>query len=111
MPNQCNPLSAQFWDYKIAAFTHESNESFPHALAKAVKKDKIFKGCTPVPDYSRYAVDPNQDMTLQLMLVGTNGGYINYNKIDATKLPSWLRSFITAGGDPTPPPSRSCSRN
>ena len=71
------------WDYTLT-FT-----------ANSVKE----KGCISVPDYSRFALDPNQTGTIQLTLLGINSGFINYNRIDATKTPFY--PFITAGNNAT----------
>jgi hypothetical protein len=38
-------------------------------------KTKI-KGCTPVPDYSRFALDPTQTASVQLTLTAINTGFI-----------------------------------
>jgi hypothetical protein len=60
------------------------------------------KGCTPVPDYSRFALDPTQTASIEFTLTATNTGYINFFKIDATKTPFF--PFITAGNDGTKAP-------
>lgn len=95
VPNQCNPLSSQFYDYALRS---------PNANPMGKRFDDAqFKGCSPVPDYSRLSIDPNQDVQTTLTLVGTNTGAISYQKIDALRLPKWL-SFITAGGGPNGAP-------
>ena len=53
------------------------------------------KGCAPVPDYSRFALDPNQSASVQLTLTGINSGFIHYQKIDASRTP--LYPFIQPG--------------
>jgi hypothetical protein len=77
----CNPLSWAFWDYK-----------------RTIKRDDNEKGkCAPVPDYSHFALDPTQSAQITFTLKAINGGFINYAKIDAKKLPDWLRGFVAPG--------------
>jgi hypothetical protein len=60
------------------------------------------KGCVPVPDYSRLALDPNQSATIQFTLIGNNSGFINFARIDAKKT-SWF-PFIQPGNATTAAP-------
>lgn len=63
-------MGRSLWDYTIIA-----------------AKDGGYKekGCIPVPDYSRLALDPNQSASIQLTLVGTNSGFVNFARIDAKR--------------------------
>jgi len=87
----CNAVGGKFWDYALKSAVSKE------PLASREFKASNFRGCVPVPDYSRFALDSNSDSTIQLTLVGTNSGFINYNRIDATRLPSLL-SFVVPGG-------------
>ena len=80
--NRCDKdsLGISLWDYR--------RKGLP---------DKA-KGCVPVPDYSRFALDPNQSATITFTLNGTNSGFINYSQIDATKLDGLYPKFIVEGG-------------
>ena len=86
VPNLCDvamgaqKLGATIWDY-----SPKSN----------LQPFYVQKGCTAVPDYSRFALDETNSATIDLMLNAANSGYVNYTKIDATKLPFY--PFITAG--------------
>ena len=60
------------------------------------------KGCAPVPDYSRLALDPNQTATIQLTLIGVNSGFINFGRIDAKRTPFF--PFIQPGNAATGAP-------
>jgi hypothetical protein len=54
------------------------------------------RGCVPIPDYSRFALDQNQSAKLTFNMKATNSGFINYQRIDAKKLGS-LQHFIDPG--------------
>lgn len=91
VPNNCDaalarPLGASVWDYDIL----ETNQTIKE------------KGCTSVPDYSRFALDPTQSANIQLTLVGANSGFIFYTQIDALRTP--LYPFIQPGNRSTGAP-------
>jgi hypothetical protein len=52
--------------------------------------------CSAVPDYSRFALDPSQQASIDLTLNGANQGTLFYDLIDQSGLGP-LRNIITAG--------------
>lgn len=90
--NECNTsLGITVWDYK-KIFGKTGGD---------IKKER---GCVPVPDYSRFALDANESAEATFTLTGTNSGFVNFARIDATKIESLYPRIITAGGGPTSNP-------
>ena len=87
--NECNKgaLGAPLWDY--------TEQKGPQPKAR---------GCIPVPDYSRFALDSNQAATITFSLSAINGGFINYARIDATRLDGLYPNLIVQGGGPSANP-------
>jgi hypothetical protein len=88
-PNDCKSksfprLSDSLWDYEQV-----------WSKEKGILEDK---GCTPVPDYSRFALDSTQSASIELTLVGSNLGQVSYTKIDALSLDPRSRLIAPGGG-------------
>ncbi len=85
---EAESLGESVWDHELAW------------TGNSVKE----KGCVPVPDYSRFALDPTQSTNIQLTLTGANSGYINYLRIDALRTPFYpfIQPGNTATGFPFP---------
>lgn len=92
---RCNPLSQQFWSYKQSK---KSRKDGTVALEGA---------CAPVPDYSRFSLDPNQSAKITFSLNAINSGFINYSRIDALRLPNWLQWLVVPGSSNSPFPQMS----
>ncbi|HWE16974.1 MAG TPA: hypothetical protein VG758_07315 [Hyphomicrobiaceae bacterium] len=84
--NKCDdPLIRKDYNKKGELNRSMGISVWDYAIIQDKANSKKERGCVPVPDYSRLALDPNQSASIQLTLAGTNSGFVNFQRIDAAR--------------------------